>query len=131
MKNMKLVYATLLAIVIVFYSMLSFGAETKRAWMPSACYKFNLSVMDKFNSEAASVKYTVITMDGIVFVAERSATDDPNPSEVVFPDDFHEAKLNVKAWVDCFGSEKYKWAIYINGVLIDSGTIGLTRDKRK
>jgi hypothetical protein len=130
MKNTKWIYAALLGIVLVSFSTLSIGEETKRAWMVSACYKFNLAVWDKFNSEVASVKYTVTAKDGTVFVTERNATDDPNPSAVVFPDDFHDAKApKISASVNCFYGEPYTWEVYVNDVLIDSGTIGFMRNK--
>lgn len=130
MKKIKSVYVSLLLIILASFSTLSIGAEAKRAWMVSACYKFNLAVWDKFSNEAASVKYTVTARDGSVFVAERGATDDPNPSAVVFPDDFHDAKVPaVSASVNCFYGEQYTWEVHVNGVLIDGGTIGFVRNK--
>lgn len=129
MKNMQRFNATLLAIVIAFCSMLSFGAETKRAWMPSACYKFNLDVMDKFDGPAWNAKYVITSSKGRVFIAERIGASDSNSSAVVFPDDFRDAKVpGVSASVDCFYGEKYTWQIYVDGELRDSGTIGFTRN---
>lgn len=128
MKRMKLLYTYLLVIMLTSFSTVSIGAETQREWLTSVCYQLKLSVMDKFNGEVAYVKYIVTSTDGSVYVAERNATGDSNSSEVIFPNDFHDVKLNMQASVDCHYGEKYKWAIYINNALIDNGTIAFTRE---
>ena len=130
MKKMKWIYAALIGIAFVSFSTLTIAEETKRAWMTSACYKFNLTAWDKFSEKAYLAKYTITSGSGRAFVAQKNATGH-NSAMVVFPDDFNDAKLNVPASVDCFDGEKYKWAIYVNGVLRDSGTIAFTRDKRR
>lgn len=129
MKKMKLVYVSLLIISLAYFSTLSIGAEMKRTWMRSACYKFNLTAWDKFSDEAYVAKYKITSSKGEAFIAERNATDS-NSAMVVFPDDFHDAKAkDIKASVDCFHGDKYTWEIYVEDILIDSGTIGFTRNK--
>lgn len=128
MKKIKLVYVSLLIIVLASFSTLSIGAEAKRAWMTSACYKFNLTAWDKFSEEVTYLaKFKITSSNGEVFIAERHATDH-NSAMVVFPDDFHEDKLNISASIDCFDGKTYKWEIYVNDALIDNGTIGFTRN---
>lgn len=127
---MKQLYASLLIIIFASISTQSIGAEENRAWMISACYKFRLAVWDKFEGEVGHAKYVITSNNGSVFIAERKVTGDPNPSEVVFPDDFHDAKVpGVSASVNCFYGEQYTWEVYVNDVLKDSGTIGFTRNK--
>lgn len=128
--KIKWAYAVLLGIVITSFLSLSIGAEMKRAWMPSACYKFNMDVMDKFDGPAWNARYVITSSKERVFIAERIGASDSNSSAVVFPDDFHDAKApGVSASVDCFYGEKYTWQIYVDGELRDSGTIGFTRNK--
>jgi hypothetical protein len=87
-------------------------------------------VRDKSSNAAYVAKYLVTASDGTIFVAEKSATDEDS-ARVVFPDNFHERKTNQKAWVNCEYGEKYKWEIFANSTLIDSGTIVLSRNKPK
>ena len=130
MNKTRLLYASLLAIVIASCSTLSIGQGAKREWQTSACYRFSLTIRDKASDASYIAKYRVTATDGTIFVAEKKATDDDS-ARVVFPDNFHEEKTNQKAWINCNYGEKYKWAIYANKVLIDSGMISLTRNKQK
>lgn len=131
MKRTKSISLSLLIILLTSFSTLSIGSETTRVWLTSACYTFHLSIWDKFEGAAEPAKFVITSNNGRVFVAERSATGDPSSSEVIFPDNFRDAKSNRAASVDCFNGEKYTWEIYINDVLRDSGTIGFTRNQRK
>lgn len=127
---MKPLWTSLLVTLLVSFSLPSFGEDEKKVWLTSVCYQFNLAVWDKMNLGNYTAKYTVTSSDGRVFVAERFATEDSNTAAVIFPDDFLEKKTNLKAWINCGNGERYTWAIYANDVLMDSGTIGLTRNKR-
>lgn len=117
-------------IFLMCYVTPSFGAELKPIWQTSACYKLRLSVNDKLSNDNSYVaKYIVKAADGSVFVAEKVATD-MNSSEVVFPEGFRDEKTKLQAYADCHYGQKYAWEIYVDNVLIDSGTIGFTRNNR-
>ena len=130
MRNKKLFFSSLLAIVFTFYWTLSIGEGNKREWQTTACQNFSLTVRDKSSNAAYVAKYVVTASDGTFFVAEKKATDEDS-ARFTFPDNFYEGRSKQKAWVNCSYTEKYKWEIYTNNVLIDSGTIALTRNKPK
>jgi hypothetical protein len=129
-KNMKPLWTSLMLTLLVSFSTPSLGENEQKVWLTSVCYQFNLAVWDKRNQGNYTAKYTVTSSDGRVFVAERFVSEDSNTAEVIFPDDFLEKRTNLKAWINCGNGERYTWAIYANDVLMDSGTIGLTRNKR-
>lgn len=126
MKNMKWIYATLLAIVITFYSTLSFGEGVKRVWQMSSCFTFRLAVRDKMVGGEFTAKYVVRSSDGSTFIAEKKS-DDFSGSEVIFPDDFHDEKTKLKAWMDC-DHMTYKWYIYADNTMVDKGRGSFTRE---
>ena len=130
MKRKNLLYASLLAISTASYLTLSSGQDTSREWQTTACQNFTLTVRDKSGDAAFVAKYLVKSSDGRIFIAEKKATDDDS-ARVIFPDSFHEEKTSQKAWVDCSYGEKYRWEIYTNNELIESGTTTITRNKRK
>ena len=130
MRNTKLLISSLLAIVITLYLPVSSGEGNKREWQTTACQNFALTVRDKASNAAYVAKYVVTASDGTIFVAEKKATDEDS-ARVVFPDNFYEERRRQKAWVNCSYAEKYKWEIYTNNVLIESGTTALTRNKPK
>ena len=130
MKIQKFVQVALLGIILASFSNPSVCEETKRVWMPSACYKFRLDVMDKYNGPPWDSKYVITSSKGRIFVAEKNGVSDSNESAVIFPDDFHDEKApDIDASVDCFWGDTYTWKIYVNGKLRDSGTIGFHRNK--
>lgn len=129
MKQMKCLYSSLLVAVLILFSTPSVAEEMRRNWQTSVCYHLTLSVWDKMNLGNFLAKYTVTSTDGTEFVAEEEATEDSSTAEVVFPDHFHDAKTNLKAWINCSNGENYTWNIYANGVLVDSGTITFSRNK--
>jgi hypothetical protein len=131
MKQIKFTYASIFAMLLVFFSTPSAGEEAKRVWQTSVCYHFRLSVWDKMNQGNYHAKYIVTSSDGRVFVAEKNATEDSNTAEVAFPDNFRDEKNKLKAWINCRYGESYMWDIYANGALIDSGTIAVSRKKSK
>lgn len=106
-------------------------SESKRVWMSLACYKWNLGVWDKLMNGPYPAKYVVKAGDGRTFIAEKHGDDDANTAQVVFPDDFHDEKTNLKAWINCQYGENYTWAIYANDALIDSGAIAFSRNKKQ
>lgn len=126
MKQMKLLYATLLAIVIASFSTLSFGEEIKRVWQLSECFTFRLAVRDKMLGGEFTAKYVVRSSNGSTFIAEKKA-DDFESSRVVFPDDFYDEKTKLKAWIIC-DLMTYKWYIYANNTLVDKGTAAFARE---
>ncbi len=130
MKLMKGLYSSLLVTVLILFSTHAAGEETKRSWQTSVCYHLQLSVWDKMNLGDYLAKYTITSADGTVFVAEENAIEDSS-AEVVFPDQFHDAKTKLKAWINCNNGENYTWNIYANGALVDSGTITFSRRKPK
>jgi hypothetical protein len=130
MKTRKLYFVSLLAIVIGSYITLSVGEGNKREWITTACQHFDLTVRDNSSNTVFFAKYVVTASNGMTFVSERKATDEDS-ARVVFPDSFHEVRTNQKAWVNCAYGEKYKWEIYVNDILIESGAISLTRNKQK
>ncbi len=130
MKLMKGLYSSLIVTVLILFSTNSAGEEAKRSWQTSVCYHLRLSVWDKMNLGDYQAKYTVKSADGTVFVAEEKATEDSS-AEVVFPDQFHDEKTKLKAWINCNNGENYTWNIYANGALVDSGTITFSRKKPK
>lgn len=121
-----------LALLLITYGASSFSKELKPIWLTNACYQLRLSVNDKLSvREIYTAKYVVKATDGKTYVAERSATaKDITSSEVIFPDGFKEEKTSLQAYADCHYGKQYTWEIYVDGALIDSGTIGFTRSKR-
>jgi hypothetical protein len=130
MKRTKTLLASLLALVVSSYITVSMGDGNKREWVTTACQHFDLTVRDKSGNAAFSAKYVVTASNGMTFVAERKASDEDS-ARVIFPDSFREVRTNQKAWVNCAYGERYKWEIYANDVLIESGAISLTRNKQK
>jgi hypothetical protein len=130
MKRKNLFFVSLLAIVTVSYITPSIGEGIKREWITTACQHFDLTVRDPSGNAPFFAKYVVTASNGMTFIAERKATEEDS-ARVVFPDSFHEMRTNQKAWTNCAYGEKYKWEIYANGNLIESGAISLTRNKQK
>lgn len=130
MRNRKLLISSVLAIVATLYSTASSGEGNKREWQTTACQNFSLTVRDKASNATYIARYVVTASDGTIFVAEKRATDEDS-ARVVFPDNFYEGRRRQKAWVNCSYAERYKWEIYTDNVLIDSGTTALTRNKPK
>jgi hypothetical protein len=126
MKQMKLLYATLLAIIIAFYSTITVGEETKRVWQLSECFTFRLAVRDKMLGGEFTAKYVVRSSDGTTFIAEKRA-DDFESSRVLFPDDFYDEKTKLKAWIIC-DLMTYKWYIYADNTLVDKGIASFARE---
>lgn len=125
MKQIKLICATLLAIVIAFYPTLSFGQGVKRVWQLSSCFTFKLAVRDKMVGGEFVAKYVVQSADGNTFIAEKKA-DDFESSRVVFPDDFYDEKTKLKMGMVCHMT--YKWFIYADTALVDKGTASFARE---
>lgn len=105
--------------------------DAHRVWLSSACTKLNLGVWDKLAKGPYHAKYVVKSADGRVFVAERNGNDNSDAAAVIFPDDFQEEKLKLKAWINCRYGASYTWAIYADNALVDSGRITFSRKNRK
>ncbi len=131
MNQVKSFCSPLLAAALLLFSAASCGEEVKRAWQTSICSNFRLSLWDRMNSGGYVARYTVTAADGTVFVAEKKGSADPDASEVIFPDNFVDSKTRHRAWVNCSNGESYTWNIYADATLVDSGTLVLSRKKRK
>lgn len=92
----------------------------------SSCFTFRLAVRDKMVGGEFAAKYVVHSSDGNTFIAEKRA-DDFESSRVVFPDDFHDEKTKLKAWMDC-DHMIYKWYIYADGIMVDKGNGSFERE---
>lgn len=107
--------------------------EMKPIWREIAEPQIRLGLWDKINvKQNYNAKYIVKCEVGATFSAEKAATaGDTESSVVIFPQDFHDAAKGFESHQASGCGEgkhgtKFTWAIYADGVLIDSGTMIFT-----
>ncbi|WP_157771972.1 hypothetical protein [Ralstonia solanacearum] len=116
---------------LIFVSMLVLSINSAVAepiWITAACIQLRMSAWDKLDSQAEySVRYLVTTEGGSYEAKKIAKKSVPDSAEVVFPDDFHDARNGLPANINCSSGGRYYWGIYAGGRKIDSGYFDFRR----
>jgi hypothetical protein len=132
-SNAKALSFVIFGLACLLHFTASFASPINPVWLTSACFNIPMNAWDKLSlNPSYRVTYIVEDAGGRTYVATKQGTaNNVEASSVSFPGDFTERRTGLPADADCNRGRDYRWTIFVNDRLIDSGSFSFKRSLGK